>query len=157
MKTCPKCGKTKKISEWSKNKKRHDGLQSWCKECMYEKQKIWRNKNKEKWKSYSRKYYYDDVDKYRKLGREQHLRSNYNMTFECYNKMFKNQKGKCAICKTSDSSAGRGDRFYIDHCHETGKVRGLLCHYCNASLGGFRDDIKILKTAIRYLKKHDAH
>lgn len=67
--------------------------------------------------------------------------------------MLKKQNGGCAICK-SKVSGGKG-AFHVDHCHKTGKIRGLLCHFCNVGLGVFKDDVKTLSVAIAYLKKNE--
>ena len=62
----------------------------------------------------------------------------------------RNQQGeKCAICR-----APLADRPNVDHCHSTGKVRGLLCRPCNLSLGGFKDSLEILLNAALYLEQH---
>lgn len=63
------------------------------------------------------------------------------------NRMYAQSKGACAICGV------RPDRsLALDHCHKTGKLRGLLCFSCNVALGHFKDDPKLLRKAIRYLK-----
>ena len=80
-----------------------------------------------------------------------YLRRLYGITLVEYTEMETQQKFKCKICRTSDFSAGRGNRMVVDHCHESGEVRGLLCHGCNVGLGSFRDDPRILKKAIKYL------
>ena len=59
------------------------------------------------------------------------------------------QGNRCGICRT-DTPPGRG--WCIDHDHETGKVRGVLCHFCNVGLGNFRDDPDRLTAAIDWLK-----
>ena len=58
------------------------------------------------------------------------------------------QEKRCVICK-------RNVILRVDHCHTTGKVRGLLCHNCNTGLGQFKDNIDNLKMAIKYLEKND--
>jgi hypothetical protein len=63
------------------------------------------------------------------------------------NNLFKEQDHKCAICKTRTELA-------VDHCHETGKVRGLLCTNCNNGLGRFFDNITFLENAICYLRRN---
>lgn len=78
--------------------------------------------------------------------------------FECswalYDSMFKAQGGVCAIC--AGPQAGFRKRFNVDHDHATGKVRGLLCHSCNVSLGHFGDDTAMLRKAIAYVEAHRA-
>ena len=79
--------------------------------------------------------------------------SKFNITVEQYHQMVKEQSNSCAICKKhKDDFAGRGNSFHIDHCHDTGKVRGLLCSNCNTGLGHFKDDIIALEKAIEYIK-----
>lgn len=87
--------------------------------------------------------------------REQQLRKNYGLTPEDYDRMYDEQGGKCAICKSDDHKGRKSVKYWpIDHCHTTGKIRGLLCFRCNSGLGNFKDDIDSLKQAIEYLEKH---
>jgi Autographiviridae endonuclease VII len=65
--------------------------------------------------------------------------------------MLKQQRGKCAICKTEPYEL---KRLSVDHCHEAGKVRGLLCVKCNAALALLGGDLVLLKKAIAYLQHH---
>ena len=67
--------------------------------------------------------------------------------------MFKEQNGVCAICGSPEVS-DRNSNLCVDHDHETGKIRGLLCNKCNRGLGYFLDNPKILKNALKYLLKH---
>lgn len=76
---------------------------------------------------------------------------NFGLTPEQYEQMKIDQDHKCKICGTDDPK-GRGD-WHVDHCHTTGKVRGLLCFPCNTALGHFKDDPTILANAIQYLKE----
>ena len=84
--------------------------------------------------------------------RRHNLKAHYNMTPEDYDLMLSFQGGKCKICGETDPKT-RSGRFNIDHCHETGHVRGLLCNPCNVGLGTFTDDISKLEAAIRYLSE----
>lgn len=68
--------------------------------------------------------------------------------------MLEDQDGVCAICKGPPN--GRYDKYVIDHDHETGSVRGLLCNNCNAAIGFLRDDVELVDAASRYLQKHKA-
>lgn len=78
------------------------------------------------------------------------IRNQYGITLEDYNNMLEAQDYKCAICGNEDEVEGR--RLAIDHCHKTGKVRGLLCGKCNRGLGLFYDNFTLLQSAIEYLK-----
>lgn len=60
------------------------------------------------------------------------------------------QEFKCKLCTRPEVT--RQKRLAIDHCHVTGKIRGLLCHHCNTGLGNFMDDVGLLKLAIAYLE-----
>lgn len=82
----------------------------------------------------------------------------YGMTMAEYAEMFHTQNGVCAICgKPEDRKAnGKVRPMPVDHCHTTGAIRGLLCSFCNSVLGQAKDDIGVLRAAIRYLEKHAA-
>lgn len=75
---------------------------------------------------------------------------------EDYEKILASQNGVCGSCKGHNTTTRNGKikRFAIDHCHKTGKVRGLLCQFCNSLIGYARDDVTILQNAINYLKDH---
>jgi hypothetical protein len=76
----------------------------------------------------------------------------YKLTLEDYNLMVEKQKGCCKICgKHVSSLKGKKTRLCVDHCHTTGKVRGLLCEPCNTLLGMAKDDTRTLQSAIAYL------
>jgi hypothetical protein len=64
--------------------------------------------------------------------------------------MLELQQGKCAICEKSSDK-----HLFVDHCHTTGKIRGLLCQHCNTLLGMAFDDTNILLSAVAYLNKQE--
>lgn len=76
------------------------------------------------------------------------IKKHYGLTVERYQQMLDAQSGVCAIC----GSAPAGKRLAVDHCHKTGRVRGLLCDMCNHGLGRLQDDTEILRKAITYLE-----
>lgn len=81
----------------------------------------------------------------------------YGITFEQYEEMWERQGRACALCTTPLVLAGgagqkRSGIANVDHCHATGKVRGLLCHKCNRGLGLFKDNPAVLVKASAYLK-----
>lgn len=84
---------------------------------------------------------------YRQTRRTTILKNRYGITEEDYAQMFQHQHGLCAICQKSSTK-----NLDVDHDHETGKVRGLLCNNCNRGLGHLQDSILHLESAIKYLK-----
>ena len=87
-------------------------------------------------------------DEHRKYKR--FIKKTYDITYEDYEELLEQQNYHCAICESKISSS-RTSRLFIDHNHNTGKVRGLLCSACNHGLGLFKDSPKLLKKAISYL------
>jgi hypothetical protein len=77
------------------------------------------------------------------------VKAMYGLEPEQYKVMHEAQQGKCAIC-SEEPKTKRG--LHVDHDHETGKVRGLLCHGCNVALGSFKEDVTLLNKAIEYLR-----
>ena len=139
MKYCTHCNTTRDLNEFYKIRvKRKDGTyregyRSMCNFC-----------------DRSRKSKRDRRTK--KERAEQHLFSKYKMTPEEFTFLLESQENKCAICETSDPG-GRYNKFHVDHCHKTEKVRGLLCHRCNYALGYFQDNSSNLLRAIQYLEQ----
>lgn len=102
--------------------------------CEICNQKLWRKNNPEK--------------SYNKSMRHHYMRE-YGLTIDQVQIMEERQGGLCLICK-------QAKKLVVDHCHETGVVRGLLCKHCNTGIGLFKEDIQILESAIGYLKSnHD--
>lgn len=81
------------------------------------------------------------------------LKSDYGLTLEEYELILASQGGVCAICGT-DKIRGFGKRLAIDHCHDTGKVRGILCGNCNRGVGHFANDPALLEAAAVYLRRN---
>ena len=83
--------------------------------------------------------------------RNRTLKYKYGITIEDYNKMFADQEGKCGICKRHYFQLGK--TLAVDHCHTTGKVRQLLCDFCNRTLGVYEKRPEIFKAFDEYLEK----
>jgi hypothetical protein len=85
--------------------------------------------------------------------RKYDLKKSYNMTIEQYDEMLLKQNNCCGICKKhiSEIISTKKFNFCVDHDHNTGRIRGLLCDKCNRGIGLLRDDINILINAIEYL------
>lgn len=91
-----------------------------------------------------------DPEAYRTTQRRAALKKLYGLTIEDYERLLSEQNGVCAICKRVCKT---GRRLAVDHCHETGRVRGLLCANCNHVLGKLNDDVELLQAAVSYLRR----
>ena len=171
-KVCTQCGIDKPLSEFGKHKCMKDGIRSDCKACgvkavvEYNKNhpekkrardKIYREKHKAKVNGLCRKHRNmpKNKTKQRAYIRNWNLMNTYGITTDDYNDMFIEQAGQCAICGIHQSELKK--KLHVDHNHETGKVRGLLCDGCNIALGRMKDDVRILQNAIKYLGDNDGY
>lgn len=117
--------------------------------------RAYRLKNCEELKSYRIKWLKDNPQK-KKFGyyksfeayRNSRLFYKYGITLNQYNCLFNVQKGLCLICRS------RKKILCVDHDHKTGKVRGLLCDFCNKGLGYFKDDMRLILRSVEYLKNN---
>ena len=179
MKNCSKCRTEKDLGEFAV----YNGKPwSWCKPCQrvssknYRKahpesdretarryreknpsyaaanSKSWRSENPEKYRAQSRRSW--EKNKVKKLAadRVRYMREKYGITIEQYDSMYRAQNGACAVCDGVNLS---GRRLAVDHCHRTGKVRGLLCSMCNSAIGLAKERLDVLKKAVAYLEKHE--
>jgi len=81
-------------------------------------------------------------------ARKHNLKFRYGITEEMFDAMAKKQKQCCQICKKPPTKRG----LFVDHCHETKNVRGLLCYHCNLALGHMKDEPERLEEAAEYLR-----
>ncbi len=142
MKQCPKCKRTISSDGFYLNKKTKSGLQSWCKECSRIASKWYHKENPQKAKIYSHR------------SRRKRTSDCYQFTVKEYEVLLQRSNGVCEICgspETIKSRTGTLRPLSIDHCHKTGKIRGLLCHRCNVAIGLFKEDLDIMASAASYL------
>lgn len=171
MPVCTTCHLLKDPKEFAKEPKKLNGLRSNCNSCKNKQSREYKKGRRksdrayaEKVNKYLRDFLKKNPDKakkyYKTKTKEQHLRymlnQNYKITLEDYNKMSEKQGGVCKICGCRDvridrDGKSRIQRLAVDHCHKSGKIRGLLCSGCNGGLGLLRDDVYILKKALDYL------
>lgn len=120
--------------------------------------KRWRENNSKRIVELARNRYKKDSELIKESNRNRYLKRHYNLSAEEYDIILKKQNNVCLICgqvEVSTRNDGNGKRrLSVDHCHKTGKVRGLLCSNCNKALGGFKDSTTILEKAIEYLKNN---
>jgi len=132
---CSECGQFKLWSEFHGRKDLSTGRASHCKACR-------------------RKRTRRDMENGSIRSRE--LKKKYGISLEDYQQMAEQQGDCCAICGTTEKGMARGRKRYwsVDHNHETGAVRGLLCQKCNTLIGLADDNVEILRKAILYLEKY---
>ena len=131
-KTCTDCNEKLSITEFNKERGGKFGVRSKCKSCTQKRERLYQP------------------------SKETLLRkrlSRYNITITEYNELYRKQKGCCAICKIHEAKLDR--QLSVDHCHNTGKVRELLCNPCNTSLGQLKENKETLLAMIEYIEKHN--
>lgn len=137
-KRCRACNKKLPTTMFVVDKRNIDGLYSYCRTCSNDLTKTWRGKNRDKIKEYNWKA---------------KLKMTYDLCYERYEEICKQQEYSCAICNTHISKLKK--RLCVDHDHKNGKVRGLLCSHCNTGIGMFKESFEIFNKAIQYLNKHN--
>ena len=129
---CTKCKKVKPESEYFFRER--DYRRKQCKACVYK---------------CNRKNYDHEKERFRKIQKR------FNLTQEQFNELNEKQKGLCAICGNPPTVHARNRGVLcVDHDHETGKVRALLCRPCNQGLGFFKDKEDLMRKATEYIKSH---
>jgi len=135
MKTCSMCKEVLEASFFHKNSGRKDGLTERCKSCA---------------KKIANAHYKANPDHRWRIE----IKRKYGITAVQYYMMLDQQNGSCKICKgVGPGGSGRTSRMAIDHCHETGRVRGILCNRCNRAIGLLGDNTEFLAAAIEYLSR----
>lgn len=142
VKQCSKCKKIKRHQSFFPDARNRSGLSSECKDCRATMTRAW----KSRWPKE-----YNAREAFRRQERE------FGVSFEEYTAMHEAQDGLCAICHKPEirkHQSGKVKTLAIDHDHQTGAIRDLLCSSCNNALGAFGDSPELLLAAIAYLKKH---
>ena len=132
MPFCTKCKLEKETTEFSKRKSTKTGLGYTCKACCAISHYKWYHKNPHINRERSRKA------TWKSMGLD--------VSIEDYNNLCNQQENKCAIC-------GKVTKLYLDHCHDTLQIRGVLCSFCNTGLGYFKDNPELLTNAIEYIDR----
>lgn len=129
---CGRCKSWKLSFEFHKG-----GKNMWCKQCRTAYHKSRKKEN--------------DAE----LAKDQHLNLQYNTNLDEYMEMLIEQKGLCVICSQPETVIMNGEvkDLAVDHCHETGKIRGLLCNSCNDALGHLFEDPRRIKSLMKYVKE----
>lgn len=136
-KKCPSCQRFLPRDNFYKDKYKSSGLHTYCKFCT---------------KQRAKQDYLLNRDRAIKAARNYHLLDRYDLSLDDYNNLAGKQNWKCTCCGDDGALSKRG--LHVDHDHETGFIRGLLCSRCNSGLGHFKDSIRRLLKAIDYLQRH---
>jgi len=143
----------KDVGDRPQNAKAHrpDNNSIWSKENFYWKEQKISSKDR---LEYMRKWQQQRRKVNREYYKNHELKKLYGVSYEWYLETLSKQNGVCAICFQPETAVIRDKllSLAVDHCHDTGKVRGLLCRSCNNSIGAFKHDPKILQSAIKYLQ-----
>lgn len=174
MKVCCRCKAEKPMDEFGINRATSDGRQYACKECIHKAERPWSKRSpehrarqtklhiakdaqrrqddpvfRESRLESTRKYRANNPETVKIQAVKHRLAMKYNLSVEGKEALMEKQNGLCALCRHSDGGK-RG--LFVDHDHETGEVRGLLCVGCNAALGMLGDNVEGLQNAIAYLQ-----
>lgn len=158
MKTCTKCGESRPVDQFVRDATRTDGRYPSCKICRRQ----WHDQKMRHDAAYrqglqdrKKAWVEENIERHALYKRAWHLQDKYDLSLEAYDALLVQQDGKCAIC--SKPHSGCGDRpLYVDHCHRTGRVRGLICLSCNTLLGVCEDSQALIEAAMRYLSSPPA-
>lgn len=159
MKCCASCKIDKPLTEFyfnSTTNKPH----SYCKVCQLRKGKLYIESNpaaRERALNRSRQFRLANPDRVRKQIKNAYYKKNYGITYDEFLSMYEASGGHCTICGADIIHKGRNThkRAVLDHCHKTGKIRGILCHMCNSSIGLMREDKELVMKVYKYLEFHD--
>jgi Recombination endonuclease VII len=143
MKVCCVCKQNKSLAKFHKKKSAKDGRQARCAECATQANIERYGQKKKQLIEYQRQYDARTIFE----RRVKDIVKTYNVTKQQAEKLASTTE--CAICGGNRSTRAMA----VDHCHDTGRVRGVLCNKCNLALGGFDDSIEMLQKAIKYLKR----
>ncbi len=146
MQTCSKCGELKPFSEFHKLKAQKNGHRPDCKACHQVMKKAYNPKRNIKRKQNPR---------YQEKNLESNLRTAYGITLEEYNALVFQQSGVCKVCKQLPTeTSNQTNRLVVDHCHKTGRVRGLMCPNCNCALGHLKESVQLCQELAQYILDH---
>lgn len=145
-KKCNRCKESLSVGKFNKSSSTKDGYQHTCKKCQNAYSRD-RRKNDPVWAAKQREANKEWRIKNPERTKDLCYRNRFGISLDKYEDLKKEQNNTCSICGLPEIDKV----LVVDHCHKTGKVRGLLCNNCNTAIGMFNDDIDIMSSAISYL------
>jgi hypothetical protein len=155
VKICKTCKVEKNLSEFYKYSRLKDQAYPHCKICTAIKNKEWYAANKERHATMSASWYKKNKTKANQKQQDWHYKSRYGVSYKKFLETAKAQNNQCAICSVDlvfDKNCK--ERAVLDHDHDTGENRGVLCNACNTGVGLLKDSAVVLTKAASYLTKH---
>jgi hypothetical protein len=163
FKTCKHCNETRALEDFYVDRAARDGRRTECKACTSARRRKWYEANRQfeidrvtEWRKANPEHFSDWQRTYRnrperkRAMRDLYYRRTYGLTADEIDAMLAAQDGGCAICGRLPT---RLASLHLDHDHETGEVRGLLCIDCNQGIGKFHEDAARLRAAADYLER----
>lgn len=173
---CHKCGETKPLADFPRNASQPLGHAYACKRCTWQASREWKARNKDKvlaqvarWNAknpgkrlqIAKDWYHRNKERVAENQRRHkrefpdykhdiYLKSLYGAPHGTYARLLAEQGEKCAICGATEPGR-KLKRFHLDHCHDTGKIRGLLCGNCNTGIAHLQHSKEVFLSAMRYL------
>jgi Autographiviridae endonuclease VII len=144
QKVCGKCGETKPLDDFYHHRYGAARRQHWCKTCQKTAILTGYKNDPKKHAAYNRQWDRRNPEK----KADSALKTRRGLAHGTYAQMLTAQDGKCAICGTASGPR----RFHVDHDHDTGQIRGLLCSPCNTGIGQLKHSEDVLLRAIAYLR-----
>jgi len=148
-KICGKCKQERSLTEFNGDKNSPDKKSWQCKKCRADYRRSERVRARTS--VYNKKYAKENLDLIRQKERRNNLKYKFGLTVQQYDKMFQDQGGECKICSIAQSQLKK--KLCVDHNHDTGRIRGLLCDSCNRAMGLLKESIPVIEKIIDYLKK----
>ena len=161
-KVCKHCGSTKPLDRFHRDRAARDGRRPECKACTAARRRAWYEANREReisrvkaWQQANPERVNESQRRNRarperkRALRDQYYRRTFGISADDFDALLAQQGGGCAICGKRPE---RDASLHLDHCHDTGAIRGILCLSCNQGLGLFGDDVALLDAASRYLR-----
>ncbi len=157
MKVCARCIKQKPLTAFYAHKANSDKHDSYCKDCRCELQRemLADPVRRAARAVTSAKYYQNNRDVSRRTGRDAAYRRKYGVSYAEFETLIALAGWRCEICSEPITTEGpkNARTANLDHDHETGVVRGVLCFLCNTAIGKLGDSPQILRNAVAYLER----